>query len=344
MDSITASEMLDEFRLMEGTLFQDEEAKLFYLDIKSVVLDSLISAWDKFSTSDVLYQTALDRYYSWEGVVGHEEVERCTVEVHNVNERHFHVAVFYSRQLYGNEDFHQKIVITKPKIEILLKTLFRKLVRNLHVKSGTFFTFDPIKQDFILRDAFRQALAESIKIVEISSSTTTTISNSDGKNTLKNEKETSFTEKHEHKEEQEEEQVPKDEDTISQHTANTFKTNTTKLKETIKVQENDKNTVISVVSQKSTQKSTLDIKDTLDIPAEDVEKEKVQEVEHDDYFDVKKVPEDYNVGDSISVFFENEQLQIQTYPQSNSLKSEKERQELKSVLKVPTMVRTVILK
>ena len=30
MDSITASEMLDEFRLMEGTLFQDEEAKIFY--------------------------------------------------------------------------------------------------------------------------------------------------------------------------------------------------------------------------------------------------------------------------------------------------------------------------
>ena len=64
MDPITASEMLEEFRLMEGTLFQDEEAKLFYLDIKGVVLDSLVAAWDKFSASDVLFQTALDRYYA----------------------------------------------------------------------------------------------------------------------------------------------------------------------------------------------------------------------------------------------------------------------------------------
>ena len=111
MDPITASEMLEEFRLMEGTLFQDEEAKLFYLDVKGVVLDSLVAAWDKFSASDVLFQTALDRYYAWEGAVGHEEVERCMSDVNNVCERHFHVAVFYSRQLYGNEDFNQKIVI-----------------------------------------------------------------------------------------------------------------------------------------------------------------------------------------------------------------------------------------
>jgi hypothetical protein len=237
MDSITASEMLDEFRLMEGTLFQDEEAKLFYLDIKSVVLDSLISAWDKFSTSDVLYQTALDRYYSWEGIVGHEEVERCTLEVHNVNERHFHVAVFYSRQLYGNEDFHQKIVIAKPKIEVLLKTLFRKLVRNLHVKSGSFFTFDPIKQDFILRDAFRQALAESIKIVEISSTTTNTTNitnNFEGKNTVKNDKETILGKQKQEQEEDDERDFLKDEE-LSQHTANTFKTNTTKLESLLEI-------------------------------------------------------------------------------------------------------------
>ena len=63
MDSLTVADMLEEFRLMEGTLFQDEEAKLFYLDIKTVVLESLNGAWDKFCASDILFQTLQYSFY-----------------------------------------------------------------------------------------------------------------------------------------------------------------------------------------------------------------------------------------------------------------------------------------
>jgi hypothetical protein len=283
MDSVTASEMLEEFRLMEGTLFQDEEAKLFYLDVKEVVLDSLIAAWDKFSSSEVLYQTALDRYFSWEGAVGHEEVERCMSDVHNVNDRHFHVAVFYSRQLYGNEDFNKKIVIAKPKIESLLKTFFRRLVRNLHVKSGSFFSFDPVKQDFILRDAFRQALAESIKIVD----------------TVPTRKVKDVKEKEEFVNDKEE--LNDKEEFVKE--------------EEVKEKE---------VKEKEVKEEEVTFVEKEGEKEEKVIEEEKKEIQHD--FDVKKVEEDYNVGDSISVFLDHQ-----------------DETRTKSQLKIPKMVRTVLL-
>ena len=332
MDTITASEMLEEFRLMEGTLFQDEEAKLFYLDVKGVVLDSLVAAWDKFSASDVLFQTALDRYYAWEGAVGHEEVERCMSDVNNVCERHFHVAVFYSRQLYGNEDFNQKIVIAKPKIEVLLKTLFRRLVRNLHVKSGAFFSFDPMKQDFIVRDAFRQALAESIKVVDIATNTkkVVSVSENDDDQALKEKNEETLSthstvskrekrnneerEREEKEREQEQERMKLEEEKLEQE------------------QERVKQELYKQEDKEEQQKQKENEKDHIQEQEQEQEQNQKQEIA----FDVKKVDEDYNVGDSISVFLDHDQ------GQNNQNQKEKE-ETRRSVLKIPTLVRTVFL-
>jgi hypothetical protein len=350
MDTITASEMLEEFRLMEGTLFQDEEAKLFYLDVKGVVLDSLVAAWDKFSASDVLFQTALDRYYAWEGAVGHEEVERCMSDVNNVCERHFHVAVFYSRQLYGNEDFNQKIVIAKPKIEVLLKTLFRRLVRNLHVKSGAFFSFDPMKQDFIVRDAFRQALAESIKVVDIATNTkkVVSVSESDDDQALKEKNEETLSthstlvkrekrdnEEREREREENEREREREREQREENSKQEMKLDEEKLE-----QEQER---MKLEEEKLEQEQEQErVKQELD-KQEEQQKQKEKEKEHMEQeqnqkqeiaFDVKKVDEDYNVGDSISVFLDHDQGQ-----NSQNQKEESRR----SVLKIPTLVRTVFL-
>ena len=352
MDTITASEMLEEFRLMEGTLFQDEEAKLFYLDVKGVVLDSLVAAWDKFSASDVLFQTALDRYYAWEGAVGHEEVERCMSDVNNVCERHFHVAVFYSRQLYGNEDFNQKIVIAKPKIEILLKTLFRRLVRNLHVKSGAFFSFDPMKQDFIVRDAFRQALAESIKIVDIATNTKKVVSvseNDDDQARKEKDEETSSTHTHstmlkrekrdneererEQREEKEREREQREEK--EEKSKQEMKLEEEKLeKEQEQEQEQEKERVKKELKQEEDEEEQQKQKEKEKDHIQEQEQEQEQIQKQEIAFDVKKVDEDYNVGDSISVFLDHEQ------GQNNQNQKEESR---RSVLKIPTLVRTVFL-
>jgi|688.fasta_scaffold54295_2 hypothetical protein len=356
MDTITASEMLEEFRLMEGTLFQDEEAKLFYLDVKGVVLDSLVAAWDKFSASDVLFQTALDRYYAWEGAVGHEEVERCMSDVNNVCERHFHVAVFYSRQLYGNEDFNQKIVIAKPKIEVLLKTLFRRLVRNLHVKSGAFFSFDPMKQDFIVRDAFRQALAESIKVVDIATNTkkVVSVSENDDDQALKEKNEETLSthstvSKREKRNNEEREREEKEREREREQRENEESENKErereekereqeqermKLEEEKLEQEQErvKQELYKQEDKEEQQKQKENEKDHIQEQEQEQEQNQKQEIA----FDVKKVDEDYNVGDSISVFLDHDQ------GQNNQNQKEKE-ETRRSVLKIPTLVRTVFL-
>jgi len=348
MDTITASEMLEEFRLMEGTLFQDEEAKLFYLDVKGVVLDSLVAAWDKFSASDVLFQTALDRYYAWEGAVGHEEVERCMSDVNNVCERHFHVAVFYSRQLYGNEDFNQKIVIAKPKIEILLKTLFRRLVRNLHVKSGAFFSFDPMKQDFIVRDAFRQALAESIKIVDIATNTKKVVSvseNDDDQARKEKDEETSSTHTHstmlkrekrdnEEREREREQREEKEREREQREEKEEKSKQEMKLEEEKLEKEQEQERVKKELKQEEDEEEQQKQKEKEKDHIQEQEQEQEQIQKQEIAFDVKKVDEDYNVGDSISVFLDHEQ------GQNNQNQKEESR---RSVLKIPTLVRTVFL-
>jgi len=344
MDTITASEMLEEFRLMEGTLFQDEEAKLFYLDVKGVVLDSLVAAWDKFSASDVLFQTALDRYYAWEGAVGHEEVERCMSDVNNVCERHFHVAVFYSRQLYGNEDFNQKIVIAKPKIEILLKTLFRRLVRNLHVKSGAFFSFDPMKQDFIVRDAFRQALAESIKIVDIATNTKKVVSvseNDDDQARKEKDEETSSTHTHstmlkreKRDNEEREREREQREEKEREREQREEKEQEMKLEEEKLEKEQEQERVKKELKQEEDEEEQQKQKEKEKDHIQEQEQEQEQIQKQEIAFDVKKVDEDYNVGDSISVFLDHEQ------GQNNQNQKEESR---RSVLKIPTLVRTVFL-
>lgn len=352
MDTITASEMLEEFRLMEGTLFQDEEAKLFYLDIKGVVLDSLVAAWDKFSASDVLFQTALDRYYAWEGAVGHEEVERCMSDVNNVSERHFHVAVFYSRQLYGNEDFNQKIVIAKPKIEVLLKTLFRRLVRNLHVKSGAFFSFDPMKQDFIVRDAFRQALAESIKIVDIATNTKKVIvddqarkeKEKDEDSTVLRERDTEEREREQRdieEREREQREIEEREENIKQETI--IQKQKQKQEQEQEEEEQEQKKLDRVKQEQEREKHEQEEEEEKE-QRKQKEQERSQQEQNQEIiveqaekkeFDVKKVDEDYNVGDSISVFLDHDQ-------HNNQNQNQKE-ESRRSVLKIPTLVRTVFL-
>jgi hypothetical protein len=377
MDSLTVADMLEEFRLMEGTLFQDEEAKLFYLDIKTVVLESLNGAWDKFCASDILFQTALDRYYAWEGNVAKEEVERCIQDVQKVVERHYRVAVSYSRQLYGNgTEEDDEIVISKPKFETMLKTMFRRLVKNFHVKSGSFFTLDPVKQDFITRDAFRQALAESIKVIDrekqrkfndhrgflggsetkVHSSPHLPIQDASKDvhddmyvNNL-NVEDATLKSKNNTKTVLETEDTPgmegEDKDIESSRENETISKDVDEEKKiasivilsrskTIPIPTNPENVMTSAASQAAL--LTLDSSASFQIPT-DIEEEKNREnkdnkekYQKDDKEDkdfkeeIEKVPEDYNIGDSISVVLE------------------KGTKYVNSQLKIPTLVRTVYL-
>jgi hypothetical protein len=74
------------------------------------------------------------------------------------------ITVLYAKYLFS-KDGPDSIKIKKPQMETLLLGIFTRLSDYPAIKNGTFFTLDPLKQDFVFREAFRMSLSECIDIV-----------------------------------------------------------------------------------------------------------------------------------------------------------------------------------
>ena len=106
-----------------------------------------------------------------------EEVARMRFKFKEIETRLLSVVVFYAKFLFNQDDV---INIKKPKVETFLKGMFTRLAKNHHVRNSSFFEMDPLRQDFVIRDIFRQALSndclqivvkQEINVVEEKSST-----------------------------------------------------------------------------------------------------------------------------------------------------------------------------
>ncbi len=153
--------VMDELRTTEGMLFRDEGAKKLFLDVKSLVMESLGSAQSTFVGE--LYETVLDRYVAWDAAVASEELQRADAHFRDIAQRLTPVTVLYAKYLYAGG---APLRIRKPRVDALLRGMFTRLARLRHVRTGTFFELSPLQQDFVLRDMFRQTLAtDCISIV-----------------------------------------------------------------------------------------------------------------------------------------------------------------------------------
>ena len=143
---------MDELRTTEGMLFRDESAKKLFMDVKSLVIETL-------QGKDA---EALDKLARWEDVAD-EEIARSTL-YGDISDRLTSVTVLYAKYLYakGNPD---PINIKKPRVESLLKGMYSRMVKLPHVRNGTFFQMDPLRQDFVVRDIFRLTLANDCIVV-----------------------------------------------------------------------------------------------------------------------------------------------------------------------------------
>jgi len=144
---------MEELRTTEGMLFRDESTKKLFIDVKSLVIDALTERRDR-----------LHQLIEWDAVAD-EEVSRST-RYGDISERLTSVTVLYAKYLYakGNPD---PINIKKPRVDSLLRGMYTRLARMPFVRSGAFFDSDPIRQDFVIRDVFRLALAnDCIVIIE----------------------------------------------------------------------------------------------------------------------------------------------------------------------------------
>ena len=144
--------IMDELRTTEGMLFRDESAKKLFMDVKSLVIETL-----QGKDAD-----ALDKLARWDDVAD-EEIARSTL-YGDISDRLTSVTVLYAKYLYakGNPD---PINIKKPRVDSLLKGMYSRMVKLPHVRNGTFFQMDPLRQDFVVRDVFRLTLANDCIVV-----------------------------------------------------------------------------------------------------------------------------------------------------------------------------------
>lgn len=157
--------IMDELRTTEGMIFRNEGAKKLFLDTKSFVLETLSSAWSNFDTES--YHAMLDKYLSWDEAVADEVLQRALTGYRDIGERLTSVTVLYAKYLYARAKPENNISIRKPRLETLLKGMFTRLARTHHIRNGAFFELDPLRQDFVVRDIFRQTLGtDCISIVE----------------------------------------------------------------------------------------------------------------------------------------------------------------------------------
>lgn len=133
--------VLDQIRLQEGRLFQSESIVALYLDVKAVI-NEMISR----ETSELLCEDAVEmlKILSPKGIADYHEksLYECLKTV--------------ARLLWPGEN----LVIARPKLNLFFKGIFRRLTDK-----KVYVTLDLIKQDFVIREAFRRTLVNDCLIV-----------------------------------------------------------------------------------------------------------------------------------------------------------------------------------
>jgi hypothetical protein len=157
--------IMDELRTTEGMIFRDEGAKKLFLDTKSFLMETFGTKWKNFDTPS--FHAALDEYIGWSDSIADEELQRMKTSYRDIAERLTSVTVLYAKYLYARSNPDMNILIRKPQVTLLIKGMFTRFARMHHVRNGSFFDLDPLRQDFVIRDIFRQTLgSDCIQLME----------------------------------------------------------------------------------------------------------------------------------------------------------------------------------
>lgn len=140
---------MDQLRLQEGRLFQSECVVALYLDLKAVVNEMLMRASKDLKVKasmeafdDEFCQGALELLYllSPKGVKDYH------------SQSLFECAKTTARLLWPSEN----LLIARPPMSALFNGLFKRICKNDAL--SYYFSLDPIKQDFVVREAFRRTI------------------------------------------------------------------------------------------------------------------------------------------------------------------------------------------
>lgn len=127
--------IVEQMRLQEGRLFQNEQILALYLDVKCVIHDCILQ--NKLVTITV------------------DEIETSLQKLAPKGVSNYHARVLYdavritAKLLWPS----QLLLVAKPKITVLCSGILDRMRQQEAYKS-----LDPIQQDFIMREAFRRSL------------------------------------------------------------------------------------------------------------------------------------------------------------------------------------------
>lgn len=153
--------MLEQMRLQEGHLFQNESALALYLDAKAVALETIVSALRSEKPGEALHDlidlsdTFCEKLCSQLVLLSPDGVAEYHVK--SLHE----CCKIVARLLWPT----QLLLTARPKLQTLLRGLCKRLATADSVKHGDFLALDPIKQDFVMREAFRRAIVNDCLVV-----------------------------------------------------------------------------------------------------------------------------------------------------------------------------------
>lgn len=153
--------MIEQLRLQEGRLFQNEKTLALYLDVKAVVYEALVAA-----------ARSEDREESHKALLAFDEESDNKI-----------IGAFLQLAPTGMREYHAKslhdcvkivanllwpteiLLVARPKVSSLLSGVLRRMASQSIVSTGNFLELDPIKQDFLIREAFRRCLVNDCLVV-----------------------------------------------------------------------------------------------------------------------------------------------------------------------------------
>ncbi len=152
--------MLDQLRLQDGRLFQSESILALFLDAKAVALEAFTNALRSSERDDALKKLLVDddSFDTFESSL--KALAPSGFEDYHAKALHDCVKTS-AALLWPTEIF----LVARPKVLTLIKGLFKRLASTDCIRSGEFLSLDPIKQDFVVREAFRRTLVNDCLVV-----------------------------------------------------------------------------------------------------------------------------------------------------------------------------------
>ena len=153
--------VMDELRTTEGMIFRDEIAKKLFLDIKFLLLDEFYAVRKEDKLKEFI-----DDCLEWSPETSSKVYKAALSKYPGIQERLTTVSVLYAKHLFTRTIAEQKISMKKPHVNSFLQGMFQRMCKVHQVSNGSFFEMDPLKQDFVIRDIFRQTLgADCIQVI-----------------------------------------------------------------------------------------------------------------------------------------------------------------------------------